>query len=134
MSEPQKRLSARFDVQKFLRALRTKAKLVEYRKERNMFVQGELASAVFYIKKGRIKLTVTSTQGKIAILAVLSGGSFFGEGCIAGQALRVMTATAITDCALLRIEKPAMIASLHEHHDFSILRSAQSDIAVAVIT
>ncbi len=66
-----------------------------------------------------MKLTVTSEQGKAAIIGVLNGGSFFGEGCIAGQALRMMTATAITGCALLRIEKLAMMAALHERHDFS---------------
>jgi CRP-like cAMP-binding protein len=115
----QKRSPARFDVEGFLRSLRTKTKVVEYRKKSNIFVQGEPASAVFYTQKGRVKLSVTSEQGKSAIIGVLNGGNFFGEGCIAGQPLRMMTATAITDCALVRIEKTAMMAALHERHDFS---------------
>jgi CRP-like cAMP-binding protein len=115
----QKRPPLRFDVESFLRTFRTKSKAIEYRKKSNIFVQGESASAVFYTQKGRVKLTVTSEQGKAAIIGVLNGGSFFGEGCIAGQPLRMMTATAITDCVLLRIEKVAMMAALHERHDFS---------------
>jgi CRP/FNR family transcriptional regulator, cyclic AMP receptor protein len=115
----QKRFPLRFDVESFLRTLRTKTKVIEYRKKSNIFVQGEPASAVFYTQKGRVKLTVTSEQGKSAIIGVLNGGNFFGEGCIAGQPLRMMTATAITDCTLLRIEKTAMMAALHERHDFS---------------
>jgi CRP-like cAMP-binding protein len=115
----QKRFPLRFDVESFLRTLRTKTKVIEYGKKSNIFVQGEPASAVFYTQKGRVKLTVTSEQGKSAIIGVLNGGNFFGEGCIAGQPLRMMTATAITDCTLLRIEKTAMMAALHERHDFS---------------
>ena len=114
-----KRPPPRFDVESFLRTLRTKTKVIEYRKKSNIFVQGEPAGSVFYIQKGRVKLSVTSEHGKAAIIGVHSGGNFFGEGCIAGQALRMMTAVAITDCALLRIEKPAMMAALHERHDFS---------------
>jgi CRP/FNR family transcriptional regulator, cyclic AMP receptor protein len=108
-----------FDVQGFLRTLQTTLKVIECRKRSNIFVQGEPASAVFYIQKGRVKLTVTSEQGKAAIIGVLNGGSFFGEGCIAGQPLRMMTATAISDCVLLRIEKRVMMGALHQHHDFS---------------
>jgi CRP/FNR family cyclic AMP-dependent transcriptional regulator len=115
----QKTSPLRFDVESFLRTLRTKTKVIEYGKKNNIFVQGEPASAVFYTQKGRVKLTVTSEQGKSAIIGVLNGGNFFGEGCIAGQPLRMMTATAITDCTLLRIEKTAMMAALHERHDFS---------------
>jgi CRP-like cAMP-binding protein len=108
-----------FDAENFLRALRTKTKVIECRKKSNIFVQGDPADAVFYIQKGRVKLTVTSEHGKAAIIGVLSDGSFFGEGCIAGQPLRMMTASAISDCTLLRIEKAAMAAALHENHEFS---------------
>jgi CRP-like cAMP-binding protein len=108
-----------FDAETFLRALRTKTKVVESRKKSNIFVQGDPADAVFYTQKGRVKLTVTSEHGKAAIIGVLSDGSFFGEGCIAGQPLRMMTASAISDCTLLRIEKAAMAAALHENHEFS---------------
>lgn len=108
-----------FEVEGFLRTLRPTPKVIEFRKKSNIFVQGEPANAVFHIQQGRVKLTVTSEQGKAAIIGVLNGGSFFGEGCIAGQPLRMMTAAAITDCALIRIEKRAMMAALHQHHDFS---------------
>jgi CRP/FNR family transcriptional regulator, cyclic AMP receptor protein len=110
---------AHFDVETFLQTLRVKPHVVEYHKKDNIFVQGEPANAVFYTEKGRVKLTVTSAQGKAAIIGVLNGGSFFGEGCIAGQPLRMMTASAIGECTLLRIEKSAMMAALHENHDFS---------------
>jgi CRP/FNR family cyclic AMP-dependent transcriptional regulator len=82
-------------------------------------VQGQPAGAVLYIQKGRVKLTVISKQGKAAIVGILNDGNFFGEGCMAGQALRMMTASAMTDCTFLGIEKAAMVAALHERHDFS---------------
>ncbi len=114
-----KRPPPHFDAESFLQNLSSKTKCVEYRKKSNIFVQGDPAAAVFYTQKGRVKLSVTSAQGKSAIIGVLNGGSFFGEGCVAGQSLRIMTATAITDCTFLRIEKHAMLAALHENHDFS---------------
>jgi CRP/FNR family transcriptional regulator, cyclic AMP receptor protein len=113
------RLPLPFDVESFLRTLRSKIKVIEFGKKGNVFVQGDPADAVFYVQKGRVKLTVVSEQGKAGIIGVLNDGNFFGEGCMAGQALRMMTASAITDCTLLRIEKPAMVAALHERHDFS---------------
>ena len=82
----QKRSPSRFEVESFLRTLRTKTKVVEYCKKSNIFVQGEPANGVFYTQKGRVKLTVTSEQGKSAIIGVLNGGKFFGEGCIGGPA------------------------------------------------
>jgi CRP/FNR family transcriptional regulator, cyclic AMP receptor protein len=115
----QQRLPLPFDVERFLRTLRSKSKVIEFSKKANIFVQGQPAGAVFYVQKGRLKLTVISEQGKAAIIGILNEGDFCGEGCMAGQALRVMTASAITDCTLLRIEKAAMVAALHERHDFS---------------
>jgi CRP/FNR family cyclic AMP-dependent transcriptional regulator len=112
-----KRTLLRFEIESFLRTLQAKA--AEYSKKSNIFVQGDRGDAVFYTQKGRVKLAVISEQGKSAIIGVLNGGSFFGEGCIAGQPLRMMTASAITDCTLLRIEKAAMMSALHENHDFS---------------
>ncbi len=114
-----KRPSVRFDVESFLRNLSPKTEAIKHQKKSNIFVQGEAAGAVFYIQKGRVKLTVTSEQGKAAIIGVHSDDNFFGEGCIAGQPLRMMTATAITDCSLLKIAKPVMMAALHAYHDFS---------------
>ena len=93
--------------------------LVQYPKESVIFPQGKQADAVYYIQKGRVKLSVVSKEGKEAIIGVLGADDFFGEGCIAGQPLRMATATAIADCALLRIEKQAIMRALHEGHRFS---------------
>ncbi len=84
--------------------------------KRNIFMQGDPADAVFYVRRGKVKLSVTSKQGKEAIVAVLGAGEFFGEGCLAGAQLRMGTATAMTDCTLARIEKPLMVRMLHEQH------------------
>jgi len=115
----QQRLPLPFDVESFLRTLRSKTKVIKFGKKGNIFVQGEPAGTVFYIQQGRVKLSVISGQEKSAIIGVLKDGNFFGEGCMAGQTLRMMTASAITDCTLLRIEKAAIVAALHERHDFS---------------
>jgi CRP-like cAMP-binding protein len=88
---------------------------------RDIFQQGQPADSLFYIRKGKVKLTVVSQQGKEAIVAVLSAGEFFGEGCMAGQQLRMATAVAMTDCTLDRIEKSLMTRLLHERHDISEL-------------
>jgi CRP/FNR family cyclic AMP-dependent transcriptional regulator len=90
---------------------------IEYGANQMIFWQGEPANAVFFIRKGRVKLVVTSKQGKEVIVALLDAGGFFGEGCLAGQSLRMATATAITDCSLSKIEKPTMARMLHEHRD-----------------
>lgn len=113
------RNSPRFNAERFLQDLKTGSKAVEYSKKSVIFVQGDPAKTVFYIRKGRVKLTVTSEQGKAAVIGILNGGSFFGEGCIAGQAVRMMTASAMSDCLLLRIEKASMMTALHERHQFS---------------
>jgi len=91
----------------------------EYGKNRSIFRQGDPADALFYLRRGKVKLGVTSGQGKEAIVAVLGAGKFFGEGCLAGQPLRMATATATCVCTLMRIEKPLMVRMLHEHHDIS---------------
>ena len=109
----------RFDAERFLKNLKTGSKALEYRKKSIVFVQGDPADAVFYVRKGRVQLTVTSEQGKAAVIGVLNGGSFFGEGCIAGQPVRMMTASAMSDCLLLRIKKAAMMAALHKRHQFA---------------
>jgi CRP-like cAMP-binding protein len=86
---------------------------------RNIFSQGEAADSVFYLRRGKVKLALTSQQGKEAIVAILGDGDFFGEGCLAGQRLRMATATAMTDCTLARIEKLLMARMLHEQHSVS---------------
>jgi CRP/FNR family transcriptional regulator, cyclic AMP receptor protein len=95
--------------------------LIECGVDRNVFRQGQPADSLFYLRRGKIKLTVTSQQGKEAIVAILGPGEFFGEGCLAGQPLRIATAIAMTDCTLDKIDKPLMARMLHEHHDISEL-------------
>ena len=84
-----------------------------------LFSQGEVADAVFYIQKGKIKLTVVSEQGKEAVVAVLGVGEFCGEGCLAGQSRRIATASAITECEIMRLEKAAMLRILQAEPRFS---------------
>jgi CRP-like cAMP-binding protein len=94
---------------------------VEYGANRNIFCQGQAADSVFYVRRGKVKIAVTSDQGKEAIVAILGASDFFGEGCLAGQPLRIATATTLTDCNLVRIAKPLMARMLHERHDISEL-------------
>ena len=95
--------------------------VIECGMDRNIFRQGQPADSLFYLRQGKVKLTVISQQGKEAIVAILGAGDFFGEGCLAGQPLRMATAVAMTDCTLDKIEKPLMVRMLHEHHDISEL-------------
>jgi CRP/FNR family cyclic AMP-dependent transcriptional regulator len=88
---------------------------------RTIFRQGRPADSLFYLRRGRVKLTVTSKQGKEAIVAVLDAGEFFGEGCLAGQQTRMATAVAMTDCSLDKIDKSLMARMLREQHDASEL-------------
>jgi CRP/FNR family transcriptional regulator, cyclic AMP receptor protein len=95
--------------------------VIEYGMNRYIFRQGQPADSLFYLRRGKVKLAVMSRQGKEAIVAILSAGEFFGEGCLAGQASRMATAIAMTECALDKIEKPLMARMLHEQHDVSEL-------------
>jgi CRP-like cAMP-binding protein len=95
--------------------------VIECGMDRNIFQQGQPADSLFYIRRGKVKLTVISQQGKEAIIAILSTGEFFGEGCLTGQPLRMATAVAMTECNLDKIEKSLMVRMLHEHHDVSEL-------------
>jgi CRP/FNR family transcriptional regulator, cyclic AMP receptor protein len=84
-----------------------------------IFAQGDAADAVFYIQKGTIKLTVLSSHGKEATIGILGASNFFGEGCLAGQLLRMGSASAVTNCDLLRIDRKAMMQALHREHKLS---------------
>jgi CRP/FNR family cyclic AMP-dependent transcriptional regulator len=95
--------------------------VIECGMNRCVFRQGQPADSLFYIRRGKVKLTVISQQGKEGIIAILSAGEFFGEGCLAAQPLRMVTAVAMTDCTLDKIEKPLMVRMLHERHDISEL-------------
>ena len=94
-------------------------KSIEYGADRCIYWQGNPADSVYFLRKGKVKLSVTSESGKEAIIAMLDTSTFFGEGCLAGQPLRMATATAITDCGLLRLEKSQMVRLLHEEHELS---------------
>jgi CRP-like cAMP-binding protein len=89
--------------------------------KQGIFTQGDTADAVFYLQKGKVKLTVVSKAGKEATIGILGEGNFFGEGGLAGQFVRMSSATAMTDCAVMRIEKKAMMEALHREHEFSDL-------------
>jgi CRP/FNR family transcriptional regulator, cyclic AMP receptor protein len=91
----------------------------KYPKRTVLFSQGDIADAVFYVQKGKVKITVLSEEGREAIVAVASADEFCGEGCLAGQPKRMATATAMTDCEIMRIAKPAIIRILHDEAAFS---------------
>ncbi len=91
----------------------------EYQVGSSIFSQGDAADAVFYIQSGRVKLTVVSKRGKEAVVAILPETSFFGEGCLAGQPLRMSTATSLQRCTILRVEKSEMLNMLHREPEFA---------------
>ena len=113
------RKNREFDPNTFLAMIGDARQMLAVPKKQTIFTQGDEADAVFYVQKGKVKLTVVSKTGKEATIGILSEGNFFGEGSLAGQALRMGSAAAMTDCQLLRIEKKAMMAALHREHAFS---------------
>jgi CRP/FNR family transcriptional regulator, cyclic AMP receptor protein len=109
-----------FDPAGFLAEAGIGRKIVEFRNKQTVFSQGDLADSVFYIQKGRIRLSVLSARGKEATLALLNPGEFLGEDAIpAPNTLRVATATTITPCTLLKIGRKEMVRVIHEEHAFS---------------
>ena len=108
-----------FDLKAFLATIGEGRKFVLVPKKQTIFAQGDPSDAVFYIQNGKVKLTVVSNDGKEATIGILSEGDFFGEGCLAGQSRRMASATALTDAAVLRIEKSAMMRVLHREHTLS---------------
>jgi CRP/FNR family cyclic AMP-dependent transcriptional regulator len=110
-----------FDPKAFLAKVGEGKTIAEYRNDQIIFVQGDVADAVFYILKGEVKLTVVSEQGKEAVVGIMGTGHFFGEGSLNGHPLRTATATAIDDCLVTRIAKAAMIAVMHDEPEFSQL-------------
>jgi CRP-like cAMP-binding protein len=108
-----------FDLKAFLATIGEGRKFVLVPKKQAIFAQGDPSDAVFYIQNGKVKLTVVSNDGKEATIGILSEGDFFGEGCLAGQSRRMASATALTDAAVLRIEKSAMMRVLHREHTLS---------------
>ena len=108
-----------FNPRTFLATIGEGRKSLTVSKKEHIFTQGDTADAVFYIQKGKVRLSVVSKTGKEATIGILSEGNFFGEGSLAGQALRMGSSVAMTDCELLRIEKKAMMDALHREHTFS---------------
>src|ERR1700723_1974878 len=112
-------INREFNPQEFLGTIGGGRKVVSFPKKEPIFAQGDAADAIFYIQEGKVRLTVVSKIGKEATLGILNDGEFFGEGGLAGQPLRMGSATAMTDCELLRIDKKAMMNALHREHEFS---------------
>ena len=117
--EPQ--APAGFDVEAYLQSTGGKRQTGQYRRGAVIYAQGDPGTDVRYLLKGTIKLSVLSTTGKEAVVAMLAAGDFFGEGVLAGQAVRIATATAVTASTVLIIEKDAMVRLLHEEPVFSDL-------------
>ena len=108
-----------FDPKSFLAKVGEGRTLSKYRKDKVVFSQGDLAEAVFYIQKGKVKVTVVSDQGKEAVVALLGAAEFCGEGCLAGQPRRMATVTAMTECTIMRLQKTSIIRVLHDEPGFS---------------
>ena len=108
-----------FDAQTFLDSAGVARRVVEYRSPQKIYSQGDPATSVMYVQEGGVKLSVVNEVGKEAVLAILEPGDFFGEGCMAGQSVRMGTASAITPTTLLAIEKNEIIRVLHAEHAFS---------------
>lgn len=108
-----------FNTQDFLDSAGVSRKVAEFKKGETIFSQGDAGTHVLYIQKGGVRLSVVNESGKEAVVAVLGPGDFFGEGCLAGQPLRIGTATAITPTTALVIEKKEMIRVLHAEQEFS---------------
>jgi CRP/FNR family transcriptional regulator, cyclic AMP receptor protein len=110
-----------FDPKEFLLKVNGGRAVSDYRKDQTIFRQGETADAVFYIESGKAKKTVISEQGKEAVVALLDAGDFFGEGCLAGEMLRLSTVTALTKCTIARISKADTTRVIHEEPAFAEL-------------
>ena len=115
-----KKLS-KFNPTAFLSTMDSGRKIATFSKKQTIFAQGDSADAVFYVQKGKVKLVVVSKIGKEATIGILNEGDFFGEGCLKGQPLRLCSATAMTDCSVMKIDKKSMNDVLHREHAFSDL-------------
>jgi len=108
-----------FDPKIFLARMGDGRSVGRYQKGQSIFSQGEPADSVFYLQKGKAKVTVVSKQGKEAVVAILGADEFFGEGCLAGQTKRIATVAAMTDAVVMRLEKAAIVRALHDEPAFS---------------
>src|SRR4029079_12888807 len=110
-----------FDVHTFLAKIGPGRTMMNCRKNKRLFSQGDPADAIFYIQSGKVKLTVISKQGKEAVVGILGANDFFGEGCLAGQSVRMSSASAMSGCEVMRLEKEHTIRVLHDEPTFSEL-------------
>jgi CRP-like cAMP-binding protein len=108
-----------FNPKSFLPRVGEGRSIARYAKDRIVFSQGEPADAVFYVQKGKVKVSVVSEQGKEAVIAILGLNEFFGEGCLAGQAQRISSVATMTDSIIVRLDKTAIVRVLHEQPAFS---------------
>jgi CRP/FNR family transcriptional regulator, cyclic AMP receptor protein len=116
---PKPKKNREFDPKTFLATIGDGRKSLAFFSKQIIFAQGDAADAIFYIQRGKVKLTVVSKAGKEATIGILDDSNFFGEGALAGQAMRMGSAVTLTDCEILRIEKKAMLEALHREHAFS---------------
>ena len=114
-----KALKSSFDPRVFLGKVGAGKTIIEFHKNQSIFAQGDVANTVFYLQKGRVKLTVLSEQGKEAVVAILEPGQFFGEGCLNGHPRRIASTTAMEECVVTAITQEAMIALLQTEPKFS---------------
>jgi CRP-like cAMP-binding protein len=117
VAAPQKLI--KFDTKTFLSTINGGRTIEAVPKKQTIFAQGDSSNAVFYIREGKVKLTVLSKSGKEATIGILNKGDFFGEGCLTGQPVRLCSATAISDCSVMRIDKKSMMEVLHRERSFS---------------
>jgi CRP/FNR family cyclic AMP-dependent transcriptional regulator len=116
---PTRKRRSHFDPKLFLAKVGEGRSIAKYRKSQIVFAQGDAADSIFYIQKGKVKVTVVSDQGKEAVVAILGVDEFFGEGCLAGQTVRLSTAGAMEPCIIMRLEKPAVLRTIHDEPAFS---------------
>jgi CRP-like cAMP-binding protein len=120
-SSPANKQGREFNPSTFLATIGEGRKSLTFARKQKIFAQGDTADEVFYIQKGKVRLTVVSKTGREATIGLLTEGDFFGEGALAGRTRRMGSAAALTDCEILRIDKKAMIDALHREHAFSDL-------------
>src|SRR5438067_12996379 len=110
-----------FSPKDFLATIGTGRKLISVPKKRAIFSQGDKGDAIFYVQKGRVRLSVVSKSGKEATIGIVHEGDFLGEGALAGQQLRMSSASAMVRCELLRVDRKVMMDALHREHSFSYM-------------
>ena len=109
----------KFNPQTFLSTIDRGRTVAAFPKKQIIFAQGDLSDAVFYVQKGKVRISVLSKNGKEATIAILNEGDFFGEGCLAGQPVRMCSASTVADCSLMRIDKNSMMEVIHGEQAFS---------------